>query len=82
MEEVLRTPAGLAALIKFTSPCNFAQSIQLSNIVLAGFHQQAPPRRVWIALQSIRYHIGRFHFQPNVRRQATFSNRIRNRLLR
>ena len=34
-----------------------------------------PPGRVWIVLQNIRCHIERFHFQPNVRRQATFSNR-------
>jgi hypothetical protein len=33
----LRPSRLLQALIKIYTPCNFAQSIQLSNIVLAGF---------------------------------------------
>jgi hypothetical protein len=61
------------ALTKIYVRLVIAQSIQLSNIVLAGFHQL--PASAGMGLTHFRSCTILKFLQPNVRRQATFLNR-------
>ena len=70
----LRAPAAYSqALIKIYNALYFAQSIQLSNIVLAGFRRLTRFCRYgsysFPSVQTLEF------LQPNVRRQTTFLNR-------
>jgi hypothetical protein len=48
----MRTSSFSQALIKIYNALYFAQSIQLSNIVLIGMRQFTPRRRVWVLLSA------------------------------
>jgi hypothetical protein len=67
---MLRTPAGKSGTHKnLRSPCNIAQSIQLSNIVLASFRRL--PAYAGMGLTNSRVVQTPEFLQPNVRRHAT-----------
>jgi hypothetical protein len=68
--------AKIQALIKIYVRLVIAQSIQLSNIVLADFHQQTPPQQVWVLLPPDSCTIPKF-LQPNVRRQPSLAPNVR-----
>jgi len=79
----MRTSSFSQALIKIYNALYFAQSIQLSNIVLISlllYSETDLPRFCGYGSCSVRGVQTPHFLQPNVRRQTTFIEPISNRL--